>query len=377
MSRLLRFVFTCIVGSTVLLTAAQHLGSSRAWWLELSRFLPFPALLLPALWALLLACWLGRGWRVAGAANLALVATLTMGLEWRTGDTATATATGTATATDTGTDTSGALPVRVMTYNVKSYRASQRAGGFDALAREVALHHPDILVMQDAGELPAATFARRFPLGTALGYPHLHAAGQYFVASRFALRDCVESGLGRAADGAHYLRCTVEAGGIAVTLVTVHFASPRHGLNAARHEGFDGVDDWQRNLADRLAQAAKLAGDLAAAPTPLIVAGDLNASQSSPVIDTLQSVGLRDAFVRAGRGYGYTYGQALRPGFSFLRIDHILVSAGIGVTRCYAGGAEASEHRPVIADLLLRRAVGLPHRPVSAAVATPTARVGA
>ena len=363
MSRLLRFVFTCIVGSTVLLTVAQHLGSSPAWWLELSRFLPFPALLLPALWALLLACWLGRGWRVASAANLAMVATLTMGLEWRT--------------VETATGTSGALPVRVMTYNVKSYRASQRAGGFDALAHEVALHHPDILVMQDAGELPAATFARRFPLGTALGYPHLHAAGQYLVASRFALRDCVESGLGLAADAAHYLRCTVEAGGIAVTLVSVHFASPRHGLNAARHEGFDGVDDWQRNLADRLAQAAKLAGDLAAAPTPLIVAGDLNALQSSPVIDTLQSVGLRDAFVRAGRGYGYTYGQALRPGFSFLRIDHILVSADIGVTRCYAGGAEASEHRPVIADLLLRRAVVVPHRPVSARFDTLTAWVGA
>ena len=369
MPRLLRFVFTCIVGSTVLLTAAQHLGSSRAWWLELSRFLPFPALLLPALLALLLACWLGRGWRVAGAANLALVATLTMGLEWRTVDTA--------TGTGTGTGTSGALPVRVMTYNVKSYRASQRAGGFDALAREVALHHPDILVMQDAGELPAATFARRFPAGTALGYPHVHAAGQYLVASRFALRGCVEGGLGLRADAPRYLRCTVEAGGLAVTLVTVHFASPRHGLNAARHEGFDGVDDWQRNLADRLAQSAKLAGDLAAAPQPQIVAGDLNAAQSSPVISTLQSAGLRDAFVRAGRGYGYTYGHALRPGFSFLRIDHILVSAGIGVMRCFAGGAEASEHRPVIADLLLRRAVVVPDRALAARFDTPTAWLGA
>jgi endonuclease/exonuclease/phosphatase (EEP) superfamily protein YafD len=40
---------------------------------------------------------------------------------------------------------------------------------------------------------------------------------------------------------------------------------------------------------------------------------------------------------------------------SFLRIDHILVSPEIGVVDAFAGGKEGSEHRPVIADLLLRR----------------------
>jgi vancomycin resistance protein VanJ len=102
-------------------------------------------------------------------------------------------------------------------------------------------------------------------------------------------------------------------------------------------------------------QARSLAFALAGNPRPLILAGDLNAPESSPVLGTLKAIGLRDAFSAAGIGYGYTHGHSLRPGFSFLRIDHVLVSAGIGVADCFVGGSEASEHRPVIADLLLSR----------------------
>ena len=64
---------------------------------------------------------------------------------------------------------------------------------------------------------------------------------------------------------------------------------------------------------------------------------------------------LRDAFAAGGRGYGHTHGHSLKPRFSFLRIDHILVSPSLGVRNCYVGSQYASQHRPVIADLLVRR----------------------
>jgi len=51
-------------------------------------------------------------------------------------------------------------------------------------------------------------------------------------------------------------------------------------------------------------------------------------------------------------GYGYTYGHALL-GASFLRIDHILISAGIGARSCAVGDSAPSEHRPVIAELFV------------------------
>jgi endonuclease/exonuclease/phosphatase (EEP) superfamily protein YafD len=81
----------------------------------------------------------------------------------------------------------------------------------------------------------------------------------------------------------------------------------------------------------------------------------LNAIQASPVIRTLSAIGLRDAFATGGRGYGYTYGHDLRLGFSFLRIDHVLASPEIDVLRAEPGGSRASQHRPVIADLVLRK----------------------
>ena len=83
---LMRAVVAFINGALVLLTAAQRFGNVGPWWLELSRYLPYPALLLPAGIAVLLSWRLGRGWAVAS------VATFTAGgpfkpsfwLEWET-----------------------------------------------------------------------------------------------------------------------------------------------------------------------------------------------------------------------------------------------------------------------------------------------------
>ena len=333
-----------------MLTAAQQLANVGPWWLELSRYVPYPAYLVPVVLALLVSFWLGRAWVAAGAATLVLALTVTMGGVWPRPD-------------------AGGTAVRLMTYNVKAYLAARRDDGFDRLAQEVALHDPDILVMQDAHESHHGSEHSVFESGPVFGYPHAQVVDQYVVASRFALRDCALRQIGWRGEELAYVRCVVEAKDIELQLVTVHFESPRRGLNAARREGLEGAGDWQRNFQERLGQsralAAALAHELAADRRPLVLAGDLNAPESSSVIRTLLALGLRDAFSTAGRGYGYSYGQALKLGFSFLRIDHILVSPEIGVADCFVGNGGASEHRPVIADLLLRpgdlRPVASPH----------------
>ncbi len=333
---LARCSVAAVVGATALLTLAQRGVADGPWWLELSRYLPIPLFLLPAVAVLVLSFWLGRGWVLASVANLALLLTLGMGLQWNRGD--------------AGTDR-----VRVMTYNIKVLQALQQRGGINALAAEVARHDPDILVMQDAEGLLVAGSDPASSQRPVFGLPHVHALGQYVVASRFALRQCGPGQIDFRNKSHNYLHCVVDVRGTELTLATAHFQSPRSGLNAARREGLDGADDWQRNHQDRLAQAGALARDLAGSRRPLIVAGDLNAAESSPVIQTLLASGLRDAFSSAGRGYGYTYGHSLRRGYDFLRIDHILVSPDIGVMDSFAGQSKASEHQPVIADLLLRR----------------------
>lgn len=309
-------------------TLAQRFGGSGRWWLELSRFLPYPLLLVPCALMFASAWRLGRAWRIATAATLLLVATVGMGLVWnRSGE-------------------PGEGSVRLMTWNAKTVQASERRGGIDALLREVAAQHPDIVVMQDADAL------RRLhdlaPAAPMLGLPHVWGQGQYLIASRDPLEGCAYVDAGAVVA---YARCTVRATGGALELRTVHFESPRVGLVAARREGAAGVGVWRSNLAERLQQSHALAEAMRGVPRPLVVAGDLNAAESSDVVGGLLATGLRDAFSAAGRGYGYTYGHTLRPRFSFLRIDHILVSPQITVHRCKTGSADASEHRPVIADL--------------------------
>jgi endonuclease/exonuclease/phosphatase (EEP) superfamily protein YafD len=335
-SRLVRGATALLIAGPVLLTLGQQAGGVDPWWLELSRYLPYPALLAAPTLALLLSLRLGWRWVGASLGALALVLTLAMGLAW-------------------GRPDAGDRPLRFMTYNIKAYKAALRRGGFGELAQEVARQRPDVLVVQDHFGASRTQAAAIWPDGLAFGMPYSFAIDQYIIASRYPLRDCARGRIDYRGQAHAYVKCVVDVDGVALDVVTAHFESPRNGLNAARREGLEGIDDWRQNYADRLGQARALARDLQGSARPLIVAGDLNAPESSEVVRTLLRLGLRDAFSSASRGYGYSYGHALRVGFSFLRIDHVLVSPEIGVADAFPGGAQASEHRPVIADLLLRR----------------------
>lgn len=321
---------------TTLLAAAYSTGAISTWWIELLQYVPYPTHLVPALIALALSFELRWPWRLVALISVGLIVTIIMGLVLGHADT-------------------GSSPARMMTYNAKLGQAVERPGGVQALEQEIASHHPDILVMQDAGELTEAR-KHRPDLGESIFKDrNVFAQSQYIVATRFPLRDCRLDDFSYRNRHADYVHCIITVEGQDIDLYTAHLISPRRGLNAARYERIDGVDDWQQNFADRLEQAHKVAADISMRTRPMILAGDLNASEASPVIRALLATGVRDAFSSAGLGYGYTHGHALRFGFSFLRIDHILVSKEIGVANAYPGGWQASEHRPVIADLLLRR----------------------
>ncbi len=315
------------------LSLAFRFGTEGMWWVEIARYVPFPAYLAPALVLLGFAWRLGWAWRLIAAIVPLLVVTEMMGLVVGSADT-------------------GGGRFRLMTYNVKSYLAVQHEDGFALLGWEIASQDADVILLQDAQIISSRPTVPE-PIRAALAGRQTYVQGQYIVASRFPLKDCASGDMSY--DGAvhDYVHCTLAIQGQEIDLFTAHFVSPRAGLNAARGKAHGGVNEWESNFADRLAQADKLTRGIAQARRPVIVAGDLNADEHSPVVRRLLATGLRDAFGSAGFGYGYTHGHSLRPGFSFLRIDHVLVSRGIGVRDCHTGGPEASEHRPVVTDLLI------------------------
>ena len=329
-----RVLIALAASATVFLCAARLWGPEHSWVLAPLQYLPYPVLLAPALAAVVLSLRCAARWRALAGASLALTLTALMGLElnWP-----------------------GAQGghVRVMTYNVKSYLGIARPGWALLLAQEIATHDPDVLVLQDANDLRRLAPAT---MNAMMGGRAIYAFGQYVIASRFPLRDCGEGEI-PIRDAPHtFVRCEVEAPGSRIDVVTAHFLTPRDGLDDLRRGSLAaGSRAWKQNVADRMEQAHHLAAGIAVRGRPTIVAGDFNAPPGSLVLRALEATGMRDAFDVAGLGYGYTYGHSLRPGISFLRLDHILVSEELHVAGCFVGGKAASPHRPVIADISLRR----------------------
>lgn len=344
MARLMRW--WCGLGKLVI--AAVTAGLLLMWALlsndpenhasrALLLYLPYPVYLLPAMAAFVWSFWLGWRWRWLSLCSLGLAAVVLMGLVW-------------------GHPDQGHAPVRLMTYNVKAYYAVHRPQGLAEVAAEVRLHDPDVLVMQDAGFLLADGLAPIAARKAIFGDRTVYGSGQYIVASRLPIKDCQTGSIPFHQESRHsFVHCVLVVNDTEVDLVTVHLLTPRAGLNATRSAGVKGLGMWKDNVNKRVTQSSVLAEQLRLMKRPRILAGDLNAPERSSVVQDLLDTGLRDAFSVAGRGYGYTHGHSLWPGISLLRIDHVLVSEEIGVRRVFTGGTVASEHRPVIADLLMVR----------------------
>jgi endonuclease/exonuclease/phosphatase family metal-dependent hydrolase len=244
--------------------------------------------------------------------------------------------------------------LRVLSYNVKALNARHRVNGFVDIAEEIVRHQPDIVALQDAqGLLEDVEDDMPMPAPPIFGLPHVVGLDQYVIASKYPLSDCEAGKLGREEPVQQFLRCKANVNGRQLVLVTTHFVSPRSSLSAARRELTDGLDGWIYNLSERLVQANVLLKQLIKQPRPLIVMGDFNASEESPVVQTLELAGLRNTFSQAGKGWGYTHGHALDRKIDFLRIDHILASQDLSILTSEVGGGEASEHNPVFADLVI------------------------
>jgi endonuclease/exonuclease/phosphatase (EEP) superfamily protein YafD len=140
------------------------------------------------------------------------------------------------------------------------------------------------------------------------------------------------------------LATTVQVGDGGLRLLAVHASWPT-GPAAARERA--------ANLARVARFAAAAEGGApeggAAQALPVVVAGDLNVSPFSPHFARL----LRDGRLRsAAQGYWLpTWPIQFLP--AGIQIDHVLVSAAIGVRAIRRGPAIGSDHLPVVADLAM------------------------
>ncbi|MDA8415308.1 MAG: endonuclease/exonuclease/phosphatase family protein [Desulfobacteraceae bacterium] len=248
-------------------------------------------------------------------------------------------------------------PLRVMTWNVKY-------GTHDTLAHmaimyEIERNRPSVVLLQDADGVMNGV------LGDYLSTWNIRSVGQYVIASKLPLGALQVRNLSYPGNGHTCVRTELQYNGTVVVLYNVHFESPREGLYSMRVAKENpehlpkAIQKLEDNVRARLAQARTVREFLRKESGPIILAGDLNSPEASQAFLTLREAGLHDAFAEGGKGYGYTYGHfLLRNRFplltaSWMRIDHIMMSSQFQTRKCWIGTGRASDHRPVIADLVL------------------------
>jgi endonuclease/exonuclease/phosphatase family metal-dependent hydrolase len=202
------------------------------------------------------------------------------------------------------------------------------------IAEEIVATSPDLVALQEIDLDGAAGLRKSGALGR---FPHAATVIRTGPAaiglwSRFPLADV------RVDDvyGMPFISATVVSGGRRLRVYTVHLIAPVDG---------DRVR-WR-------AQLRWLDEELRRQSGPLVISGDFNATRYHPSFRRLLADRLGDAHERNGRGWAMTWPRDQWPLPPLMRIDHVLVSPDIGVRSVKEGLGQGSDHRPIIADLVL------------------------
>jgi endonuclease/exonuclease/phosphatase family metal-dependent hydrolase len=222
-------------------------------------------------------------------------------------------------------------PVRVMSYNLHQGYGTDGAQNLEALAATIAASRADVIALQEVsrgwlinGSTEMLTWlSRRLQMPFVWG----RAADAVWGNAILSRRPILASGHIEVPRGGVPMRrsalwAEIDLGaGQRLLVIGVHL----HHVEADGHV--------------RVPQAAALL-DLWRQRPRAVVMGDLNATPDAREIAMLRDAGLRDAFVLAGQGDGFTY-SAARP---YQRIDYIWVSPDLSARDFVIMPGRASDH---------------------------------
>lgn len=276
-----------------------------------------PVLLLPA-WSVMAASGVARRWPLFGVASAVVAAHVTLLLPEMA-------------AREPVPGAARSAP-QLRLFNANVFAGNNEVDGF---ADEIRRIRPDVVVLQEATSpflekldsqgvfdgMPYRVVARRDdPFGAA-------------VVSRWPL---TEDDIVHVKKRPVLVRATVTFGGRRLRLFAVHAVSPVAG---EREEWFEDM---------------KVIGEaVVAEKEPVLVVGDFNATWSHKPFRRLLDVGLTDAAAARGKPFEMTWPRNRRLLPAFARIDHVLTTPGVVVTSITTGEGEGSDHRPLVAQVVL------------------------
>ena len=226
------------------------------------------------------------------------------------------------------------IPLRVMTYNLYGKSATSsvlQAANADIICGQESRDENGLLQKLEAA-LPKYFVAHE---------------GEITIFSRYPIRTSRVQHLTRS--WRTILEADVDVNGTLVRVVCVHFNTLNiQGGNYYRTHPETTPKRVTDSIADRW-EAVKILLEIAEhTKMPLLVMGDFNTPTRGTLYGTLKTR-LEDAFAATGWGFGYTY----RSNLPLLRIDYIWTNKFIRPTRAFNPDARASDHRALIADVLV------------------------
>lgn len=137
------------------------------------------------------------------------------------------------------------------------------------------------------------------------------------------------------------LLASVEIEGRPLRIIVAHPLPPRF-----HRRGFSFLEATHHHVATLT--------ELAASGEPTVLMGDFNMLNWDKRHANLKRAGLKDAFLEAGRGTGYTLPTRvgrLRT-FPFMRVDYIWVTRHLQPVAAWPGPVSSSDHLPVLARVV-------------------------
>jgi endonuclease/exonuclease/phosphatase (EEP) superfamily protein YafD len=227
------------------------------------------------------------------------------------------------------------VSLRVMSYNLFGKTATS------AVIKSV---NADIICLQESRDQKLLQ-----NLQQALPNYFVAHEGEITIFSRYPIRGSKVQHLSRS--WRTILEVDVDVGGILVRIVSVHFNTLNiQGGNYYLTHPQTTPKRVTDSIADRLEATQKLLEIAKRTNIPLLVTGDFNTPSRGHLYGTLKQE-LEDAFAATGWGFGYTY----RSDLPLLRIDYIWTNRLIKATRAFNPDTRASDHRPLVAEVLVNR----------------------
>ncbi|MGW3498918.1 endonuclease/exonuclease/phosphatase family protein [Streptomyces sp. NPDC001020] len=246
------------------------------------------------------------------------------------------------------------VPLRVATYNIHAGAGEDNVFDLDRTARAIEDLHADVIGLQEVdvnwGDRSGFTdearalaqrlgmrvfFAPIYDLPPASGHTERRQFG-VAVLSRYPVmseenheitRLSTQDPNPRPQPAPGFAEVTVQVRGVFVHVYSTHL-------------------DYRADPSVRRAQVDDMLAVLAEDPGPKVLVGDFNAEPKAPELAKLWG-----PLVDAAPNGGMTY-PAVNP---VERIDLVTVSPDIAVTGAHEAVTTASDHRPVVADLMLRQ----------------------